>query len=840
MLLRFLSQSLLLSLVGLCFVFTGCEPKKNSGQETKPPQPAEELAEQKSDAKLPSTTPSNVNPPNDTVPARLQESPPEENRPQHPTTARVVPVTLGDAVIDYFLQASMGSWKQWKIEPSSAEIKPVWGSVKVDWSTDEATPEVILTRRFDGDGVPLAGYETLVLSAAFTKGSQVHIQAWTDKGESDVTQEATQSTASEFTVPLREASFLKEVTVVVRSPTKGQQSGTLYWLGLRNNTTRELELERWHQFAAQPLDLFLRSTAPSPIAPIYNLLSPPEGFNLARKSITDTKALGLESDVHMQPHLGGANIKAFGRGILEDNGYQLTVLRQQKSGARWQLDLAATEAALRSDSDSLREVAKAALQVCLIPHWDADFVSDFPDSLWTQGAFQQSMTSYHVAIAFDMAGQWLTPAGQELILRRLIDSGLNPVNSDLWLNRARHESNQLPVFTPGRLAVYLIMEKRGLAGTAPAYTDLAFQEFIDTLSRIFESDGGFREGSGYLAYTLNLTLPSLAMYANARGRSFDEVAPPFLSNVDDLLEVLRSTTGGGKLLIAVGSSQGGSQVGISPSCLSVLAKIRPGGAAARILSAQSDQIPALSLWAQPPPDLAGVDSDFYKPWVLLPKSRIAASVRRLDNEWVKLLFVGNAYGAGHYHEDRGSFVLEFAGQTFAADPGGLAYSDVRSDSMKFAQNHNMLVPVSENGKRSAPVRPLKPHHAVNVEGQGDATGLDVSMNPGVLWPDYYKTWKRTFQSSTPSEFSIVDSYQLSKGTGVEFLWHTPLPVTRDAAGHVIITGDRGSVVITPPQGAEVSIEPPHLIGTLDLSTIRFLIPGAAATIETKVTLSLNK
>ncbi|MFQ9800095.1 MAG: heparinase II/III family protein [Clostridia bacterium] len=39
-----------------------------------------------------------------------------------------------------------------------------------------------------------------------------------------------------------------------------------------------------------------------------------------------------------------------------------------------------------------------------------------------------------------------------------------------------------------------------------------------------------------------------------------------------------------------------------------------------------------------------------------------------------MVVLGNRSGAGHAHEDRGSFILEYAGQTFAMDPGTCDYS----------------------------------------------------------------------------------------------------------------------------------------------------------------------
>ena len=153
--------------------------------------------------------------------------------------------------------------------------------------------------------------------------------------------------------------------------------------------------------------------------------------------------------------------------------------------------------------------------------------------------------------------------------------------------------------------------------------------------------------------------------------------------------------------------------------------------------------------------------------------------------------------------------------------------------MKNAQHHNMLVPVSSASARPAPQNPASV--AVIPEAQGDATTFNASLNPGVLWPDYFKQWKRSFASPTPDQITITDDYELLKGEGVEFLWHTPLPVTQEG-DKVVITGARGRAIITQPSGAKIEITPPRQLGTRELATIRFRNAQTSGHLETQVRL----
>jgi hypothetical protein len=273
---------------------------------------------------------------------------------------------------------------------------------------------------------------------------------------------------------------------------------------------------------------------------------------------------------------------------------------------------------------------------------------------------------------------------------------------------------------------------------------------------------------------------------------------------------------------------------VSASVLSVMSKIRPGGASARILAAFTPaQRQGMDLWALPSPDLTGVDPNFYEPFVLLPDNGIAASTRKSGDLLTKLVVIGGPAKAGHNHEDRGSFVLEFAGETFAADPGGLTYSDATAMAMKHAQNHNMLVPVVKTGNRPGASNPASV--AVIPEATGDTTAFNATINSGVLWPSFYKSWKRTFTSPSANEITLTDDYELNKADSVEFLWHTPLPV-KNENGQIIITGARGRAVITPPAGTTVEITPSRKLGMRDLSTIRFRSDTKSGTLATKVLL----
>ena len=90
-------------------------------------------------------------------------------------------------------------------------------------------------------------------------------------------------------------------------------------------------------------------------------------------------------------------------------------------------------------------------------------------------------------------------------------------------------------------------------------------------------------------------------------------------------------------------------------------------------------------------------------------------------------------GAGHGHDDRGSFVLEAFGEELATERGQMPYVDPRSATIKRARYHNLAIPHDENGQ------PMRQHNPCPVDsiaqGEGDETRLHCRMNLNGVWPE---------------------------------------------------------------------------------------------------------
>jgi hypothetical protein len=196
-----------------------------------------------------------------------------------------------------------------------------------------------------------------------------------------------------------------------------------------------------------------------------------------------------------------------------------------------------------------------------------------------------------------------------------------------------------------------------------------------------------------------------------------------------------------------------------------------------------------------PARLSPVPSEL-QPFVCLPDMGPLVSHRLLGGHWVKLFIQGNKTWAGHAHEDKGSFVLEFAGDTFAMDPGTCDYSNPMAGILQQCERHNMLVPFGLN-VRPAPQNPLP--HDVKPRGTGDAISFHAEIEATPGWEPYYRHWHRKWDSPKPDVMTVTDDYELAAGDGVEFYWQTRLPVRLDGVV-AVITGRQGRVEVEAPEG----------------------------------------
>ncbi len=752
---------------------------------------------------------------------------------------RVTPINPAEAVIAPFWDGTLREKDNWDIR--TGKIENVFGSASINWSSNHQQGDVVFAmesiRTFS-----CANYDTLLVFMRIPQGETLKMTLNTDKGMLEKTWLGESPVRDEYLMPLDGAQQIDRMLLeILRTGTGQGTNGGILWIGLQNSQRLPMVLEQIRQLAAQPLDLFLAPGNPSPaFKSRTGLLGKDEQLALIQEEYQQLKkAAGgrelIDEDIRnydpaalLGETLPFANQQLFGRVRDDGRSYKSTLGLVQKA-------LISKNAAL------MRMAVKNALIFALTPNWDTSFLSDFPDSGWEQRVFSNAVAAEAVAVVLDYADDLLSPAGKNLLLRRLSVDGLGQTNFNIWKHRYLFGNNQLAVFTRGRIAAYLTLEHAHYwnGERVKPYTELALQELYDSIDLLIHPDGSFLEGPGYFFYTISSIQPVLQMYANVRNKNLREIIPEKMKLLGAFADTLVSTDRRGGL-IPFSSGQGEGRFG-GINTIQFLAAVAPNSQwttmyhtllrekfADRLIADPGFWILRSQIPENDPP---------LKPFSELPVMGAMSSTRFINNSAVKILMLGTkANSHCHRHNDRGSFVLEFDGDTYAADPGGQNYADIVAKDVVRADYHNMLVPMQPRENEKETVSPVD----IRPIGSGDATSFRAEFHPAPASNGDFVEWKRVIESPVPQKFIITDSYQTSPAhRGVRFLWITQLPWKQADGNTIRLDGESSYALIHYPEDVRFSEEKLLVRRKENYTRLNFAREGASGTIRMEVELFLK-
>jgi len=733
--------------------------------------------------------------------------------------AAPVPINVAEAIIEPFWTPGLSGFDDWSVDDGTAHgllIKQNWSAVDYEWARKPETgPALRLTKRFDVD---CRRYDRLLVRLAPPKNTIVRIIAATDAGERSLVSDPAVGEETEYGVDLAGARRIETVTLALEPTGAGGAAGWLRWVGLQNTRLLDDYLAGWDHSGRQ-WDEYLRPrTDPLRYEPRYGIFVTEEELADLRREHEESVArtggsrhtglaeaargMAFENGIHQFAGSGG-DTDAHGRVRDRD---------QAPLPGRPEIALAGL---VLQDADTLRAAARYALSLALCGHWEHGFMSSFPGGPWEDRAFRRSYVAEDIAYVLDVGGAVFSDAGRAYLMRRLAEEGIGSINYVTWRHEYVFHCNQLAYFNTGRMCAYLVLEREW--PRVKPYTDLAYRDAVDNLECVIQPDGGYLEGPSYFAPTARENYRALRWYARARDIELSSIVPDALQRTAEFAALAASTTPDDVIPFCDAGPD------FSASALKVLAKVMPGSHWTTLYNKQClrEGRPPLP---EPGPPLPV--------FVALPDTGPLASTRRLGGYPVKIFVMGHNAAADHTHEDKGSFVLEFAGEAFAADLGICDYDDPIHHQYKQCQRHNMLVPVG-TPERAHPKRPIPVD--VKPTGAGDETAFRAEIDATPGWEGYYTKWVRRWDSPSPERLVIRDEYELAAGDGVEFYWQTKLPCVRSGQA-VVVSGAHGTATITAPEGCEIRIDTFALHGGEKQSRIAIAKAGRKGTLEVEVEL----
>ncbi|HIJ65911.1 MAG TPA: hypothetical protein HPP77_08155 [Candidatus Hydrogenedentes bacterium] len=729
-----------------------------------------------------------------------QETAPQKARANEVHLPRPMAINVAEAVIEPFWDPYLSGLPKWAIDPGDEhglEVWQDWAAVRFEWASRPSDgPALRMRRAFQID---CSGYDKLLLSVQAPERSEVRILADTDKGTLSFVSSPAGYHKEELAVDLEGATLIQAITIEIYPADDGFSSGWFSWLGLQNAALIDTHLARWRGFDDR-WEAYIQDESFEPeFKPLYGVFISENGLDDLRR----------RHDEHVKAHGGSpfagrpdalrdpAPEKVIGEFARIWDDRRFNRVREHDLPLLNGGESAAISGIILKDKALLRLAARYALSIAMCEHWDEGFVSRFPGGVWEHRAFVRSQCAYTVAMALDLAGEMFTETGRTFLARRLAEEGVGKINYVTWRHEYVFHCNQLAWFTPGRMANCLVLEK--IWPRAKPQTDIAYGDLLENIDNILLPDGGFVEGPGYLTTVVRAVGVSLHYYANAREKEFFSLLPDKIKRTGDFAAAVASTVPDREVI-----SIGDADTWMHEESLMLMAAVLPDSAWAAMCRKILDErggVPRTFLGWQLAPHIPETASEF-PPFVHLLETGLMASMRKLDGHPVKILALGNRANAGHSHEDKGSFVLEFAGETFAPDPGTGDYASQVSLENKTCQRHNMLVPLG-TPERPHPANPLPVD--VIPEGRGDDTAFQAVIDATPGWEGYYAEWVRTWDSPSPDVLRIRDDYALAAGDAVEFYWQTRLPV-RIQNAEVIIEGRKGTIRIAVPEDCSVRID----------------------------------
>jgi hypothetical protein len=720
---------------------------------------------------------------------------------------KLTPINSAEAVFEAFHDPQISELNQWTVTADGVTGFKIWQIwVWVQWTWQQPAPDGLVVRFTRALDLDCSAYDRIIVCVALPAGGTMALHAETDAGPRTRRGTPFGAAKREEWLPLDGARRVQSLTLEVYFPGAHSGSGWIYWMALQSTARLPAHLAQWQSYDDR-WEKYLQPAEFEPtFKPAYGLLLNADELDAVRREFADSPMAGSLREAG-EDALAVTPERLIGQYVNFWNSNSLRRERDHDKVITIHGANAAQAGMLFRDKRLCRLAARFALSIAHCERWDDSFISYMPGSTWEQRAFIQSICLFECSLILDLCGEWFTEVGRQLILRRIAEEGIGNLNFNTWWWEYIFHCNQIAWFTPGRILGYLLLERtmparcenhpRPPSSRVAPYTDLAVKDLIENLGHCLLPDGGFVEGPGYFTWVARQAFVSLHLYARARGRPLHELMPVQMKQTALMAEVLCSTDDRLDVIPICDAMYA------FPEALAHLAAFMPDSHWVTIYRKQLRRAGASpSLIGMALAHAIPAEGPPLRPFVDMPSTGMMCSVRRHQGELVKLFLMGNRAGAGHTHEDKGSFVLEFAGDSFAMDFGVIDYSNPLVAELKTAQRHNMLAPWSL-GPRACPANPIAAD--IRALGRGDETSFHATMDATAGWAGWFTQWQRTWDSPTPDSFVITDEWAVAQGEGVVFHWTTWLPMHREG-DQIIVTGRRGRAEITLPPGTEASLE----------------------------------
>ncbi len=723
-----------------------------------------------------------------------------------------IAINEAEAIFEPLWDPEISTLKLWTVTAaprSNGRVTQFWCWATTEW--DRATPGVPALTLERACRVPLAGYDTLIVSCGQPFGVALSVDVCVDGVWSTAIREAAGANEGvELTAALHGAE-LQGMRVRITPSADGPGAGWLCWFGLADSTRLQTLLQREANppYTLEWPGLLLPAgsgTVPdtAPFTPQLGLLFGADDLPAMRARAAQpgyaTLMAGLREAA--QGFLRGEPEKRVRQFLPTGSGGRYARPRDRQPDMYMPAYICAFVGLIDQDEALLRMAARYALAMSHLDHWCEGVIERFPGSRWTQRCFREAMATEACALVLDWAGAVLTEQGRTVIRHAIATKGLPPIHHDFLQHEYIHHCNQAVIFSRGRILGLLALAQ-AWPRTAD-YLDMALRDLQRAMAATVLEDGGYGEPPGYFFVNAYWGMPPLVAMARRLQRPVEELLPAQLRRSIDFISAVASTAPPGTLV-----PYGDCFPALDLESVALFARYLPDPRWTRLLH---DRLTLLEREAAAgaKPHLSAVDGwtlalalgadtgDGADPVVpvfrILPDTSQLVSCRPSGDGVVRLQFIGAPRNCGHSHEDKSSFVLEAYGDILALDRGICFYGQARTGLLKYATAHNLLTPVLADGSLAHQINPAPQH--ICPTGRGDAVSMQAEIDVSALWGGQFTRCVRRIVSQQPDDFLIEDDAALPQTGAVAFHLHSRYPMRQEGATY-IVEGEHARLVIQP-------------------------------------------
>ncbi|WP_273324532.1 heparinase II/III family protein [Vallitalea guaymasensis] len=711
-----------------------------------------------------------------------------------------VQVNIAEAIIEAFWAPELRNFQEWKIEDTKTqglEFQETWSAEAFSWIQRPLNgPSLKISKEYSVD---CTKFDKLILAINSPSKSRVKIIADTDNGIIEQLSDEFTDFSEEIQLNLGNSKKINKIIIEIYSNEDGYQAGHFKWIMLQNSDLLKEYLEQYNNYDSEWTGYLKDENYDPEFKPTYNLIVDEEELkNLRNYHMVHEKLTGKSMYADYVEELK----HAIPENMIHDyvifwTDQRFARTRDYMKRLTLKGPLLASAGLILKDKSLLRLAARYAMSLAMCTNWNDSFITEFKAGYWEHRAFVKAVICYEISMVLDLAGEMFTDLGRDLILRRLGEEAIGGINYITWKHDYIFDNNQLVWFTYGRMLAYAVLEQH--FNHVKPYTDIAYKELVENIDNIIFEDGAYGEGPNYYNCIGDNANFATYIYAKLRGLEFKDIVPEKIMKTADFVECLQSTVPSQDVIpVCDGEPR------FKKPTLAYMAYLLPNSHWSTILHKslnREEKIPSDILAFKFIREFDKKDI-INRSFISLPEMGSVSSLRKLDDQWLKIFVFGNKANVDHAHEDKGSFVIEFCNETFAMDPGSGSYSSEVSNLVKQAYRHNTSVPYGNLEKRPQPERPNTKD--IKVIANGDERSFNGKVDLSYTWREFFNEYTREYISPTPDELIIKEKYDLKKGEGIDFGWSTQLDVKAEEK-QVVISGDKGEAVITIPEDVSVEI-----------------------------------